>query len=109
MRAKEGIKKPFCTFFQILNKSLIEIESKFPKNHYKHYILILVNQARKSIFFSGTQKAAQVSARRRKEQQNLFFSLLILFCAFVVTWIPYGVLIALLGFKVDVVAIFPFG
>ncbi|XP_063728650.1 melatonin receptor type 1B-B-like [Symsagittifera roscoffensis] len=60
---------------------------------------------RKANSASGIGKASE---KRQKEQKQLVISLVTLFVAFCVTWLPYGILIALLGFSFDVGAYLPF-
>ncbi|XP_075264359.1 melatonin receptor type 1B-like [Convolutriloba macropyga] len=47
------------------------------------------------------------SEKRQREQKQLIISLVTIFVAFCVTWLPYGILIAMLGFAIDITAIIP--
>ncbi|XP_075262578.1 melatonin receptor type 1B-B-like [Convolutriloba macropyga] len=57
---------------------------------------------------ASANNVAKGSERRQKEQRQLVISLMTVFVAFVITWTPLGIIIALIGIKVDTSPFIPF-
>jgi len=60
-----------------------------------------------SIWRKATSSGMAGSEKRQREQKQLIISLVTIYVAFCCTWLPYGILIALLGFAIDITAFLP--
>ena len=58
---------------------------------------------------TGSSASGSTSKRRKKEQRQLMISLITIFVAFVLTWIPFGTLVFLFGYDLSYVTTTPFG
>lgn len=54
------------------------------------------------------QSSSSTNERRQKEQRQLMTSLVTIFVAFVITWLPFGLLVFVYGIKLDLVFEVPF-
>ncbi|XP_075247468.1 melatonin receptor type 1C-like [Convolutriloba macropyga] len=57
---------------------------------------------------TSSSASGSTSKRRKKEQRQLMISLITIFVAFVLTWIPFGTLVFLFGYDLSYVTTTPF-